>query len=89
MGRHNGFDGGVKEITAQEIRERFNISYSAINHYTNLGLFSIVRRSGIKRVYDLHEVTSRFQVISRLSNEGYPLRLIRKKIVEKVTDELL
>ena len=89
MGRHNGFDGGVKEITAQEIRERFGISYSVINHYTNLGLLSIVRRSGNKRVYDLSEVTSRFQVISRLSNEGYPLRLIRKKIAEKVTDELL
>ena len=89
MERNNGYHRGGKEIMAQEIGEKFGISYSVINHYTNLGLFSIVRRSGNKRVYDLNEVTSRFQVISRLSNEGYPLRLIRKKIAEKVTDELL
>ena len=89
MARNNGRNGEGKEITAQEIREKFEISYSAINHYTNLGLFSIVRKSGNKRIYDFSEVESRFQVISRLANEGYPLHLIRKKIMAKVTDELL
>jgi len=88
IGKTSGHNG-EKEITAQQIREKFKISYSAINHYTDLGLFAIVRKSGNKRVYDLNEVKSRFQIISRLANEGYPLHLIRKKIMEKVTDELL
>ena len=70
------------EVTAKEIREEFQLSYATINHYTNLGLFSIVKRNGNKRIYDRHEVGERYQLISKLANEGYPLSLIRKKIAE-------
>ena len=76
-------------ITAREISERFQIPYSKINYYTDLGLFSIVRKSGNKRIYDRQEVESRYRVISKLADEGYPLGLIRKKIMGLVNDELL
>lgn len=69
-----------EEITAKEICEELNIPYPTINHYTNLGLFSIVGKRGNRRVYDRHEVENRYRTISRLADEGYPLTLIRKKI---------
>ena len=82
-------NGCVGYITAKEIRDKFNIPYSKINHYTALGLFPIVRKEGNKRIYDLEEVGNRYRVISKLANEGYPLELIRKKLMGLVHDELL
>lgn len=82
-------NGHVSDATAREIRERFNIPYSKINHYTDLGLFSIVRRDGNKRIYRMGEVERRYRVISRLANQGYPLRLIQKKLLGLIKDELL
>ena len=77
------------QVTAREIREELKIPYSKINYYTDLGLFPIIRKSGNKRIYDRNEVESRYRVISRLANEGYPLGLIRKKILGLVSNELL
>ena len=77
------------KITAKEIREAFQISYSKINHYTNLGLFPIVSKSGNKRLYDRQKVADRFHFISKLVEEGYPLRLIRKKLLGREENELL
>ena len=82
-------NGHGTEITARQIGEKFKIPYSTINHYTNLGLFSIVKKSGHKRIYDLKEVKINFEIISKLVHEGYPLHLIRKKIIGKLSDELL
>ena len=76
-------------VTALEIRDRLHIPYSKINYYTNLGLFSIVKKEGNKRIYDRRKVEDRYRVISQLANEGYPLGLIRKKILGVVNDELL
>lgn len=76
-------------ITAKDIRERFQIPYSKINHYTAIGLFSIVKKDGNKRIYDLTDVEHRYRVISKLASEGYPLVLIRKKLTEPVVHELL
>ena len=76
-------------VTALEIRNKLRIPYSKINYYTNLGLFSIVGKEGNRRIYDSREVEDRYQAISRLANEGYPLGLIRKKIMGLVKDELL
>ena len=76
-------------ITAKEIRDAFRISYSKINHYTNLGLFPIASKNGNKRLYDRQKVEDRFQSISKLVNEGYPLRLIRRKLIGAEGDELL
>ncbi len=77
------------EITATEIRQKFDLPYSTINHYTNLGLFSVVRKTGNKRIYDFEEVRSRYSMISKLTKEGYPLSLVQKKIMGLMRDELL
>jgi len=74
--------------TAQEIKERFGIPYSTINHYTDLGLFPIVKREGNKRIFDLQEIEVRYGKISKMAQAGYPLALIRKKILG-LMDELL
>ena len=68
-------------VTAKEISDVFKIPYSKINHYTTLGLFPIVRKEGNKRIYDMGDVENRYQLISRLAREGYPLGLIRKKLL--------
>jgi DNA-binding transcriptional MerR regulator len=76
-------------LSAQEIGEKFEIPYSKINYYTCLGLFDIVGKVGNKRLYDGEQVRHRFQTISRLINEGYPLSLIRKKLSGGNGHELL
>lgn len=80
---------GTHEITAREISEKLKIPYSKVNHYTDLGLFSIARKDGNQRIYNWREVQDRFQTISKLANEGYPLGLIRKKMTGLVSHELL
>jgi len=69
-----------KLISAKEIISKFNISLQRINHYTNIGLLSVVTRKGNVRMYDETEVKERIAKISELRNEGYSLRLIRKKL---------
>lgn len=70
-------------VSAQEITKRYKIGYPTINYYTDLGLLSIVKREGNKRLYSAKTVTARLEAISRMMNEGYPLRLIRKMIFLK------
>lgn len=70
-------------ITAKDIAKRYKVAYPTINHYTNLGFLSIVKREGNKRLYHGVVVKRRLELISKLVNEGYPLRLIRKKIASK------
>ncbi|MBI5150037.1 MAG: MerR family transcriptional regulator [Candidatus Omnitrophica bacterium] len=67
-------------ISAAEIIREFQISYQAVNHYTNLGLLDVVTKDGNARMYDRDEVKRRLSEINRLVKEGYPLRLIRKKM---------
>ena len=70
-------------ITAQEITKIYRIPYPTINHYTNLGFLSIVKRAGNKRLYLNREVKERLLLIQKMVNEGYPLRLIRSKVFGK------
>jgi DNA-binding transcriptional MerR regulator len=70
-------------ITAKDISKKFKVAYPTINHYTNLGFLSIVEREGNKRLYSGREVKQRLQMITKMVNEGYPLRLIRQKLVGK------
>ena len=79
----------TREITAKEICERFGIPYSTVNHYTDLGLFPIVRKCGNKRIYDSKKVEDTYERITRLATEGYPLSLIRKKMSGSFSYELL
>jgi DNA-binding transcriptional MerR regulator len=70
-------------MTAQDISKKYKVAYPTINHYTNLGFLSIVKREGNRRFYSGREVKARLSLISKMVNEGYPLRLIRKKILAK------
>ncbi len=74
---------GHAYITAKDISKRYKVAYPTINHYTNLGFLSIVKRAGNKRLYNSLAVKRRLNLISKMVNEGYPLRLIRKKIAGK------
>ena len=71
-------------INTKEVVDRFNISYQTLNYYTNLGFFTVVERRGNKRMYDLKEVACKIEDITSLKNQGYPLRLIVKKLNHKV-----
>ena len=68
-------------IPAKEIVEKYNISYQTVNHYTNFGLFTVLIKKGNVRFYDEEEIKERLEKISEYMREGYPLRLIRKKII--------
>lgn len=66
----------TKYISAKEVVNRYKISYSLLNYYTNLGLFSVKKRNGNVRLYDDEEVRSKRLRIAKLIDDGYPLRLI-------------
>ena len=70
-----------KLITAKEIVERYNISFQKVNHYTNFGLLTVATKFGNVRMYSEAEVAERMARISELVEEGYSLRLIRKKLI--------
>ena len=70
-------------ITAKDISKRYKVAYPTINHYTNLGFLAIVKRAGNKRLYNGRAVKRRLDLISKMVNEGYPLRLIHKKFIGK------
>ncbi len=68
-------------LTAKEISKKYKVAYPTVNHYTDLGFLPIVKRDGNKRLYNERQVRVRLTLISKMVNEGYPLRLIRRKIV--------
>jgi len=68
-------------ISSQAIVEKFNIPYTTVTHYTNLGFFTVVRKKGNRRLYDERQIRMHLKKIAQLVNEGYPLRLIRKKLI--------
>jgi len=70
-----------KSISAQEIVTKFNISYHTVNYYTAIGLLPFSQKVGNKRMYDEDVIRERLQKISELAREGYPLNLIRKKLL--------
>jgi DNA-binding transcriptional MerR regulator len=70
-----------KLISAQEIVSKFNTPYQTINYYTALGLLPVAGRMGNKRMYEEALIRERLQKISELAREGYPLNLIRKKLL--------
>ena len=68
-------------LSAKDISKKYKVAYPTINHYTDLGFLPIIKREGNKRLYSEKQVRHRLHLISKLANEGYPLRLIRKKII--------
>ncbi|HAJ57208.1 MAG TPA: hypothetical protein DCL35_05505 [Candidatus Omnitrophica bacterium] len=75
----NGNDKNL--VSAKEISKKFGVTYPTLNHYTNLGFFNVVSKRGNKRFYQASEVKEKLTLIARLKDDGYPLRLIRKKLV--------
>ena len=69
-----------KYISAKEIVGEYDISYSLLNYYTNLGFFEVKKRNGNMRLYDAAEVKETRAKINELINIGYPLRIIRKML---------
>ena len=68
-------------ISAQEIVRKFNIPYHTVNYYTAIGLLPTAGKNGNRRVYDDEMIRERLRKISQLAKEGYPLNLIRKKLL--------
>lgn len=70
-----------KTISAKEIVKKYKIPYHTLNYYTTMGLLPLEGKNGNEREYDEKETASRLAKIFRLAKEGYPLHLIRKKLV--------
>ncbi len=68
-------------ISAQEVVKKFNIHYHTLNYYTAIGLLPVSAKFGNQRMYEEAVIRNRLRDITRLSQEGYPLNLIRKKLV--------
>lgn len=71
----------VKLISAKEITAKYKITYQTVNHYTDFGLLPLMIKKGNVRFYDEVLVRQRLTRITKLAQEGYSLRLIRKKLV--------
>jgi DNA-binding transcriptional MerR regulator len=67
-------------VSAKDISRRFGVTYPTLNHYTNLGFFDVVVKRGNKRFYEAREIKAKLGIIVKMKNDGYPLRLIRKKL---------
>ncbi|MFH1577495.1 MAG: MerR family transcriptional regulator [Candidatus Omnitrophota bacterium] len=70
-----------KFICAKEIAKKYRLSYQKVNRYVDIGLLNVVLREGNKRLLNRQQVAKRLRQISFLSQEGYSLRLIRKKLI--------
>jgi DNA-binding transcriptional MerR regulator len=68
-------------ISAKDIIAKYHLTYQTINYYTDFGLLSMVCKKGNVRYYDGMQVKQRLAKITRLSREGYSLRLIRRKLL--------
>lgn len=69
-------------VYSKDIVEKYNIPYSTVTHYTNMGFLTVIRRKGNKRLYEEEEVRARLRQIRTLINKGYPLRLIRNILLK-------
>jgi len=71
----------MAKISAQNVVKKFGIKYHTLNFYTTIGLLPLSGKNGNQRMYDESEIGQRLAEIKKLSQEGYPLNLIRKKLV--------
>jgi DNA-binding transcriptional MerR regulator len=72
----------AKYILAKDVLSKYSITYSRLNHYTDMGLLPMLKRGGNKRVYEQLIVDKRLPLIKKLIAQGYPLGVIRKIILE-------
>jgi len=71
-----------KLISAKELSSLSDVSYAAINNYTDMGLLDVVARRRRLRLYDAAVARERLSMIVRLISEGYTLRIIGKLVRE-------
>lgn len=64
----------------KDIMREYSLSYQTVNHYTDFGLLPVSLKKGNMRFYDRQVVARRMKAIRELMGEGYPLRLICKKL---------
>ncbi len=74
-------NGDGKAYSVKEIMKRYGVSYQTVNHYTDFGLLPVPHKKGNVRFYDRKVVDRRMKRIRSLMDEGYSLRLIRRKLV--------
>ncbi len=72
----------TKLVSIQHISHRTGLSLSSLNYYVNLGLISVADRQGNRRLFVESHVIHHLDEISRLRREGYPLRIIRRRLQE-------
>ncbi|MFH1867907.1 MAG: helix-turn-helix domain-containing protein [Candidatus Omnitrophota bacterium] len=68
-------------MSANDIAKKHNISYQAVNHYTNFGLLPVSIKKGNIRFYDKAIVDKRMRKVKELMEEGYSLGLIRRRLI--------
>ncbi|MFA5355795.1 MAG: MerR family transcriptional regulator [Candidatus Omnitrophota bacterium] len=68
-------------ICAKEMIRKYNITYQAVNHYTDFGFLPVSAKKGNVRLYNKKLMDKRLLQIRNLAKEGYSLRVIRKKIL--------
>jgi DNA-binding transcriptional MerR regulator len=69
-------------ITISEIVSQYGVPYSTVNHYTSIGLLTVVSKRRNVRLYNEPEVKKRLKRISELKDKGYPLHLIQKELLK-------
>lgn len=77
----NKKDNNHKMLSVKDIMKRYHVSYQTVNHYTDFGLLPVSIKRGNVRFYDRRILEKRMDKIIKLIEEGYSLRLIRKKLV--------
>ena len=70
-----------KMLAAREIMKKYNLTYQTVNHYTDFGLLPVALKKGNVRFYDKNIVGERLKKIKKLTEDGYSLRLIRKRLI--------
>jgi DNA-binding transcriptional MerR regulator len=70
-----------KVLSVKDIMKKYKLSYQTVNHYTDFGLLQVSLKKGNTRFYDRRILETRIKKIKELIEEGYSLRLIRKKLI--------
>jgi len=70
----------MRLLSTKDVIEKYKVSYQTLNYYTNMGFFSVIERQGNKRMYNEGEISEKLKAIRDMKNQGYPLRLIARKL---------
>jgi len=68
-------------VSVKEIMQEYDLTYQTVNHYTDFGLLPVALKKGNTRFYDKNIVRERLKKIKELTEGGYSLRLIRKRLI--------